>query len=67
MVQSPHSSQENLDTLKDLIRNIIQPNKEHSHVLITEDFNYSKIDWNQLTSGNDSEGKRSWNVLEVVI
>ena len=56
-----------LDALKDLIRNIAQPNKEHSHVLIMGDFNYNKIDWNQWTSENDREGKRSWNVLDIVI
>ena len=65
--KSPNSSQENLDALKDLICNIAQPIKEHSHVLIMGDFNYNKIDWNQWTSGNDREGKRSWNVLEIVI
>ena len=51
--KSRNSSQENLDALKDLIRNIAQPNKEHSHVLIMGDFNYNKIDWNHWSSGND--------------
>ena len=55
--KSPNSSQENLDALKDLIPNIAQPNKKHSHVLIMGDFKYNKIDWNQGTSENDMEGE----------
>ena len=56
--KSPNSSQENLDALKDLIRNIAQPNKEHSHLLIMGDFIYNKIDWNQWTMKTIGRGKR---------
>ena len=63
--QSPNSSQENLDALKDLIHNIAQPNKEHSHVRIMGDFNYNNIDWNHWTSRNDRE--REAFLREIVI
>ena len=66
MYRSPNKSDhENNHRLRDLIKEAYQSNA--SHLLITGDFNYPKIDWNTCTAkcGDDPENEE-FNVLETI-
>ena len=56
LYKSPSSNTENLEELNKLIIEVSKM-KEFSHLLITGDFNFPKIDWKTCTSRGENSGK----------
>ena len=57
LYKSPSSNTENLEELNKLIIEVSRM-KEFSHLLITGDFNFPKIDWKTWTSREENGGEK---------